>query len=51
MPGKMMNKVILKNDSYKGFDKIDKIDFMVLPPNMVKRAEIAYDDEDIQAVK
>jgi len=30
VPGRIMLNVILKNDSYKGFDKQIKIDFPVL---------------------
>lgn len=47
--GRIMLNVILKNDSYKGFDKQVKIDFPVLP--IAQRANVEYDEEDIQAAK
>jgi hypothetical protein len=37
-PGKMIFKVILKNDSYKGFDKMEKVEVTVLKE--VARAEV-----------
>jgi hypothetical protein len=48
-PGNMMINVILKNDSYKGFDKQQKVIINVLKE--VQRAEVIYDDEDVQAAK
>lgn len=47
--GRIMLNVLLKNDSYKGFDKQVKIDFPVLPS--AQRANVEYDEEDIQAAK
>lgn len=49
MPGKRMFKVILKNDSYKGFDKVKVVEINVLKE--AKRAEVQYDPEDVQATK
>lgn len=37
-PGKMIFKVILKNDSYKGFDKMEKVEVTVLKE--AKREEV-----------
>ena len=47
--GRIMLNVILKNDSYKGFDKQIKIDFQVLKE--VARAAVEYDEEDLNAQK
>ena len=44
-PGKIMFKAILKNDSYKGFDKTDKVEVTIL--REVKRPEVEYNAEDI----
>lgn len=41
--------LLLKNDSYKGFDK--KIDLKINVLAEVKREQVDYDDEDIQASK
>jgi hypothetical protein len=43
--GRLMLNVLLKNDSYKGFDKQVKIDFPVV--QTAQRAPVEYDDEDI----
>lgn len=49
-PGKMSLKVLLKNDSYKGFDKVFFMDLNVLKeaPN---RKMPTYSEEDISASK
>lgn len=44
-----MFKVILKNDSYKGFDKVEKAEIII--QKEVKRDELMYNDEDIKAVR
>jgi hypothetical protein len=49
VPGKMMLNVILKNDSYRGFDKQAKVYFTV--HQEIKRPEVTYAEEDIQASK
>jgi hypothetical protein len=48
-PGKMQFFMILRNDSYRGFDKKVSVMIDVLP--FVQRAPVEYDDEDIQAMK
>jgi hypothetical protein len=48
-PGRNMLFITLKNDSYKGFDKFCRVDFMVLKD--VQRAPIEYNEEDVQASK
>jgi len=48
-PGRMVFKVILKNDSYKGFDKCERVEVTIL--QNVVRAEVMYDAEDVQATK
>jgi hypothetical protein len=48
-PGKIIFKVVLKNDSYKGFDKCEKAEINIL--REVKREEFNYSKEDIQAIK
>jgi hypothetical protein len=47
--GRLMLNVLLKNDSYKGFDKQVKIDFPVV--QVAQRAPVEYDDEHIQSAK
>ena len=49
MPGRTQLNIILKNDSYKGFDKLIRVEFTVLKE--VQRAQLEYNDEDIQAMK
>lgn len=49
VPGKLMMNIILKNDSYKGFDKQEKIEVIIHPT--VQRKVIEYTEEDIQAAK
>ena len=46
-PGKMQFSMILRNDSYRGFDK--KISIAIDVLKEVKRAPVEYDEEDIQA--
>lgn len=48
--GKLNLKVHLKNDSYRGFDKIVYVDLNILreAPN---RAMVTYSEEDINASK
>jgi len=41
--------MILRNDSYRGFDKKVSVMIDVLP--YVYRPPVEYDDEDIQAMK
>jgi hypothetical protein len=41
--------MILRNDSYRGFDK--KIHLKINVLKEVQRAMVEYDDEDIQALK
>lgn len=48
-PGKNMINIIVKNDSYKGFDKQVKFEFMV--HRQVNRPDIVYDEEDLAAAK
>jgi hypothetical protein len=52
-PGKSVFKVLLKNDSYKGFDKSERVEIITLREEVVKekRRNINYDDEDVQAVR
>lgn len=47
--GRMQFCMVLRNDSYRGFDKKINIQIDVLKD--VKRAAVEYDDEDIQAQK
>jgi hypothetical protein len=48
-PGRMQFFMILRNDSYRGFDK--KISVCIDVLKDVKRAPVEYDEEDIQAQK
>lgn len=48
-PGKMIFFMILRNDSYRGFDKKLAVQIDVLKE--VNRAPVEYDEEDIQAAK
>ncbi len=48
-PGTMQFCMILRNDSYRGFDK--KINIVINVLKDVKRETVEYDDEDIQASK
>lgn len=48
-PGKMQFFMILRNDSYRGFDK--KVSVMIDVLANVVRAPVEYDEEDIQAMK
>ncbi len=47
--GRLMLNVLLKNDSYKGFDKQVKVDFPVV--QVAQRPNVEYDEEDILAAK
>jgi hypothetical protein len=44
-PGKMQFFMILRNDSYRGFDK--KIAVVIDVQKEVQRAPVEYDEEDI----
>ena len=48
-PGKMQFYMIMRNDSYRGFDK--KVSVIIDVQKEVQRAPIEYDEEDIQAMK
>lgn len=48
-PGMMQFFMILRNDSYRGFDK--RIAVQIPVKAEVKRAPVEYDEEDIQAAK
>jgi hypothetical protein len=48
-PGVIELTLLLKNDSYRGFDK--RIDCRIPVLAEVKREQVDYDDEDIQAQK
>lgn len=48
-PGVIELTLLLKNDSYRGFDK--RIDCRIPVLAEVKREQADYDDEDIQAQK
>jgi hypothetical protein len=48
-PGTIELTLLLRNDSYRGFDKRVDLRIPVLPH--VERAVIDYDDEDVQAQK
>ena len=50
VPGKLKINVILKNDSYMGFDKYEKLEITVLK-KAENRVEIDYIDEDKKALK
>jgi hypothetical protein len=49
-PGKLSLKVILKNDSYKGFDKTVLIDLTILREAPLRQTP-AYSEEDISTSK
>jgi hypothetical protein len=49
-PGKLSLKVLLKNDSYKGFDKVVFVDLTILQ-SAPHRAMPAYSEEDVNAAK
>ena len=48
-PGIIELTLLLKNDSYRGFDK--RIDLRINVLKEAKRAQVEYDDEDVQASK
>jgi len=48
-PGKISFIVLLKNDSYKGCDKMQKIEFEV--KKHVERAPVEYNQDDLVAIK
>lgn len=48
-PGRMEFCMILRNDSYRGFDK--KINLGINVLKEVKRETVEYNDEDLQAAK
>jgi hypothetical protein len=48
-PGKLEFCMILRNDSYRGFDKKILLNIDVLKD--VKRETVEYNDEDLQAAK
>lgn len=48
-PGTIELTLLLRNDSYRGFDKRIEVKIPVLKE--AKRAEVVYDDEDLQAMK
>jgi Sec63 Brl domain len=48
-PGTIELTLLLRNDSYRGFDK--RIDIKIPVLKEAKRAEVVYDEEDIQAMK
>ena len=48
-PGDFEFVMILKNDSYRGFDK--KITLQIHVLKEAKREEVTYDEEDLQAAK
>jgi hypothetical protein len=48
-PGKMMFNMILRNDSYRGFDR--KVTVVINVLAHVDRPPVEYDEEDIQAQK
>ena len=48
-PGKMQFFMILRNDSYRGFDKKLAVQIDVL--QTANRPPVEYDDEDLQAAK
>lgn len=48
-PGMISLTLLLRNDSYRGFDK--RIDIKIPVLAEAKRAAVEYDEEDIQAAK
>lgn len=48
-PGTIELTLLLRNDSYRGFDK--RVDLKINVLKEAQRAPVEYDDEDLQAAK